>query len=156
MKQLTAKIAIITLSFVICLTGMGATVANFCCDNCVNQFIYGEHFSGDSADTHDANTDCCGKSRHSDAKKGMCGHLGDHKQERKPDCCKIERHSVDLDFFYHKVSFPAQTWVAAPLSAGYDWFANETKPVDFTVSTKDPPKIRQPKDYRAIIQIFII
>lgn len=149
MRKFITKITLLLLSVVIFTTGMGATIANFCCDNCLNEFFALQTIDCGKQEVKEHS--CC--SSESQPVANVCrNHTGEDDT-----CCKIERHSIDLDSFHSKpVVFLPYTWIATiiPQIANFS-FTDEYHDI-IVDNNNDPPPITEPRTYLSIIRILII
>lgn len=162
MKHLSRNIIIATMSLVMFLTGMGANIANFCCESCINDFFAEQKigFEMKHADmNHDMQHDCCANKHdsqmqnHSD-EMSSCDQISTSIDK----CCKIERHSILLDSFQSRldVSIPF-VWVADNLPSVFSILESQNIALHSIEKTiEDPPKILSGRSYLSIIRILII
>lgn len=151
MKLLAKKIIILCIAAVVFLTGVGVTVFNFCCNNCIEHIFVAEkcdvNTTGDIADSHCETVDS--------------HHTGCHDSERieitnSPDCCTALRYSIDLDSSHFKpVILSPITWLVSfqldlpsveDVQAGISNLYRQLK----------IPLIVSPRDYLSFIQVLII
>ena len=144
---------IICLSAVIFTTGVGATVFNFCCDNCAEQFFSGQTCKENISIVKKEHS-CCTKEKEAGHHEfSICGE-STHSNE---NCCKAQRVSIDLDSFHFKpVVFTPFVWITNTYGDLTQVSAPEMFLTDFYPQIKAPPEIYTPRSYLAFIRILII
>lgn len=138
------------MSVVVFTTGMGTTIAHFCCDSCLDDFFISQTISCKKENTV-GHSSCCTQTHQ--PVTDLCNFHGNTDNS----CCKIERHSIDLDSFHFKpIVLVPYTWIADALPQ----IANPSLSDDFNDivvdHNNDPPPITKPRNYLSIIQILII
>lgn len=154
MKTIATKIALICLAAVIFLTGMGATIANFCCDNCSDQFFSQIYAPAAQVanETHEQHSCCSHKQL---AQKHECDNKAQHSD--KSSCCKIERKNTTLDSFQFKPTLIVPfTWVANAYAMNTANLIPENSDEILLSKANDPPQSETPREYLAFIRILII
>lgn len=151
MKQATTKISLVILAFIISLTGMGVTIANFCCDDCSSHFWTKIHPVLHDNSEKSTEHSCC-----SDKKEA---HTHDCTQQHDDNkkCCSLERQSTTLDSYHTKpaVTIPF-TWVEnIPFILTTD-LTNRYESESVFGDIDEPPKITSPREYLSLIRILII
>lgn len=136
---------------VIFLTGTGATIASFCCDNCADKFF--SQLYEPSPKAVEEEHSCCSKSAHQ-TQEHECKDL---QHQDKKDCCSVQRENTTLDSFHFKPTLLVPfTWIANVYAF------NAINPVqsdesDILLSrANDPPQPEAPREYLAFIRILII
>lgn len=162
MKHLSRNIIIVTMSLVMFLTGMGANIANFCCEGCINEFFADKKIDFEMNHpnmSHDVEHDCCPEKHnsqvhnHSEA-MSSCALISLAIDK----CCKIERHSILLDSVQSRldVSIPF-VWIADNLPSVFSILESQNIALHSIEKTiEDPPKILSGRSYLSIIRILII
>lgn len=149
MKQVVTKISLVFLSLIISMTGMGTTIANFCCDDCSSHFWSKIHTETPAGSEKEQKYSCC--SEKNDEHADNCTH-----QEEK-ECCSLERQSTTLDSYHTKpaVTIPF-TWVEnIPFILTVD-LTNRYELESVFGDIDEPPKITSPREYLSLIRILII
>jgi len=155
MKQIARKIVLACMAAVISLTGMGTTIANFCCDNCSSNFWTKIDIS--SSDNQHKETDhhhgcCCPVKEKKDI--ATCQN---HDNDNDKECCGLERHSTILDSFHSKpVVFVPYSWVTDIFLTLQADLSGQTYNDFVFNNSEDPPKIESPRKYLSLIRILII
>jgi len=155
MKKIAIKIMLVCLSAVVFTTGMGTTVANFCCDDCLENF-----FSGQTCKIHDtfvvAERSCCAKkTAKQDKNHEKCKNEATGNTDK--DCCDAQRLSVDIDSFHFKPQIVnSYVWISNVIGEAAQSVVLDTYAFDFYPQIKAPPKILSPRDYLSFIRILVI
>ncbi len=145
MNSFGIKIALILLSVVIFTTGMGTTIANFCCETCITNF-----FSELNNSNSDGSGNSCCSSKHIDEK--ACKH------QNKKDCCKVERHNQILDSYHSKpVIFIPFIWLDSSFTKVTVYNNTDIDNSLFHSHPEYPPDIIiSPKSYLYSIRVLLI
>jgi len=155
MKQLAINISLVCLSLIVFTTGMGTTTFNFCCDNCVKELFSSGNRHNCETLPEEPESSCCHKK---EIKTTCCdSHSQEKKNKAGNDCCKFERHSVDIDFVNPALSINTPfVWIADNI---YGYVDSILSPVigDMPFNAiDDPPDTAYSRNYLAFIQTFII
>jgi len=151
MKQAATKISLVILALIISLTGMGTTIANFCCDDCSSEFWVKLHLTPSLKAEKEETHSCCSHKE----KKQSQGCPKQHNDNK--ECCSLERQSTTLDSYHTKpaVIIPF-TWVEnIPFILTVD-LTNRYELDSVFNNIDEPPKIKSPREYLSLIRIVVI
>lgn len=155
MKAIATKIILVLLSITVFTTGMGATIVNFCCDNCVSSFF--EEINITKQQSNKELHSCCTHQSDNNTQKPTCHHSQKNHQSEKTDCCKIERHSLILDSYHFKPALILPfTWISQQPIMLIERISIKENSSSSLSYLKIPPNIIDTKTYLAIIRILII